>query len=243
MKTLRLLLGSVFVLMLAAISAAPADAAPPGLVVLYETSESIDLLTESRVAPVLGSAMIDSLLCLTAARAGLAEGTCLVTGEGRVDSVNRITGTLSVVVEGAALAAVLGPLLPPGFPTNSNSNDVAEVAVTTATFTASFAPVTLPDMPPGVAAKIAEAGFAVWLGITGTIDIDHRFLGGPVLSDLPFTGKFRLPFAVGKDQKIERARPGQPAFYLSDLGKFEPVKQDERSIGWATPRLEVTINP
>ncbi|MBI2204990.1 MAG: hypothetical protein HYU41_14165 [Candidatus Rokubacteria bacterium] len=234
MRTLRLLLGSVFVLMLAAIPAAPAAAAPPDLVaevVLYETSESIDLSTQSRVAPVLGAARIDSLLCLTAAGAGLAQGKCLVTGEGRADPVNGITGTLSVVVEGSAL----------GFTTNSN--DVAEVAVTTATFTASFAPVTLPDMPPGVAAKIAEAGFDVWLGITGSIDIDHRFLGGPVLPGLPFTGKFRLPFAVGKDQKIERARPGQPAFYLSDSGKFEPAKQDERSIGWATPRLEVTINP
>ena len=54
-----------------------------------------------------------------------------------------------------------------------------------------------------------------------------------------FTGTFRLPFSMAQDGSKGSPRPGRAAFYLDDDGHPAPVRQDERSIGWPTVRLEI----
>jgi hypothetical protein len=51
----------------------------------------------------------------------------------------------------------------------------------------------------------------------------------------------RLPFAVGPDGRLRKARRSEPAFYLSDAGELIGVEPDEHSLGLATARFELNF--
>ena len=92
--------------------------------------------------------------------------------------------------------------------------------------------------------------FGVPLGsIAGTFTLEQVADAAGRLSDvppvtLPFTGTFRLPFAIGHHGERERAEGGHSAFYLADdrITKI-PIKSSERSVGFATVRLELSFGP
>jgi hypothetical protein len=60
------------------------------------------------------------------------------------------------------------------------------------------------------------------------------------LQPVSFTGVFRRPFAVDVKGKARRPRQFEPAFYLRDNGHAVPVRLDERALGFATVRVEIT---
>jgi len=99
-------------------------------------------------------------------------------------------------------------------------------------------------------------GVALTGTFTGTVDLSPAlagtplgFLTGGVFQVDPgpfsqggvfnFTGTFRLPFTLSQSGVRRRVGHGRPAFYLNDKGRPNPVREDERSIGWATVRLEI----
>ena len=57
-----------------------------------------------------------------------------------------------------------------------------------------------------------------------------------------FTGTFRLPFGMAKDGGKHRPGADRKAFYLTDNGQPTRVRDNERSIGWPTVRLEITFD-
>src|SRR2546428_1174590 len=73
-------------------------------------------------------------------------------------------------------------------------------------------------------------------GGTGTVSFPLFGINNVPFS---FTGTFRLPFSMAQDGSKGSPRPGRAAFYLDDDGHPAPVRQDERSIGWPTVRLEI----
>lgn len=213
---------------------AGAGAAAAADAVLYETSEII--APPLRTAPLLGSGSLSSPLCPVAVALGTS---CTVTGSGNVNLLDgTVSGSLFVVVEAAAVGAG-----------NTNPTDAPEIVVTAAAFQAPA--ITSLPIPAGTSKglrkKLEAFGIPVLLGIAGTVDIDYDVDGSPDISGIPFTGIFRLPFALkkdganGDDDDVEKPRRGKPAFYLSDSGKLIPVKADERAVGYPTPRLEVTF--
>ncbi len=231
MRTHGVLLRSLLLVVMMLAVAGPAMAADA---ILYETSEII--APPLRTAPLLGSASLSSPLCLVAAALGTS---CTVTGSGNVNLVDgTVTGSLFVVVEGAAVGAE-----------NTNPTDAPEIVVTAATFQApAITPLPIPaGTSKGLRKKLEAFGIPVLLGIAGTVNLDYDADGTPEVSGLPFTGMFRLPFALkkdgagGDDDDIEKPRRGKPAFYLSDTGKLMPVRTEERAVGYPTPRLEVTF--
>jgi hypothetical protein len=58
---------------------------------------------------------------------------------------------------------------------------------------------------------------------------------------VPFSAKFRQPFAMRANGDHKKARRGEEAFYLLDNGKLDKVRQDERAVGWPTVRFEITF--
>jgi hypothetical protein len=55
-----------------------------------------------------------------------------------------------------------------------------------------------------------------------------------------FTGTFRLPFALDvKGQRSWHSRVWGDAYYLNDSGHPQPIKDNERSLGYPTVRLEI----
>jgi len=102
----------------------------------------------------------------------------------------------------------------------------------------------------------APEGVVISGKFSGRIDLSPAFGGTPIgfLTEgvfevdpgpfspggsFGFTGTFRLPFSIAANGARARARNGGPAFYLTENGRLDRVRQEERSIGWATVRLEI----
>jgi hypothetical protein len=72
--------------------------------------------------------------------------------------------------------------------------------------------------------------------IRGTFVIDNDPLG----TAIPFTGTFRLPFALdAKGRAKEPEDEQENTYYLGDDGSLVPVQPYERSLGFPAVRLEV----
>src|SRR3989442_1680633 len=92
--------------------------------------------------------------------------------------------------------------------------------------------------------------FGVPLGsIEGTFTITQGADANGTLWDvppvtLPFTGRFRLPFALGHPCGRDKAEGRDAAVYLADdLTSKIPIKSSERSVGFPTVRLELSFGP
>ena len=61
---------------------------------------------------------------------------------------------------------------------------------------------------------------------------------------LPFTGTFRMPFAIDTHARPMRSDRKSAAFYLADdFRTLIFVRPTERSVGFPTVRLEVSFGP
>ncbi len=74
----------------------------------------------------------------------------------------------------------------------------------------------------------------------GVAAIDANGDGQPDLT-FNFSGRFRLPFALDEAGRNGKPRLDRDAFYLNDQGGLIKVRDNERSLGVPTVRLEITF--
>lgn len=187
--------------------------------VLYELTENMSIAPDGGVlhrlatAALQGWAKVGTPLCpVEVLITNPRAQTCTVTAVGS-DDVSVVTGTGTV--SGTYAVVVQG----------DNAVDSPEYVVQTGTFSGTM------DLSPAVLG-LAPLGYIS----NGQFTID----GYPGFT-IPFTGTFRLPFALSQKGEKKKAGPHGDSFYLSDAFQKFPVKHNERSLGWPTVRFEVTF--
>ena len=188
---------------------------------LYEVTETVrfnpgtgvSVTLRDAVATLMGSANVGTPLCPTAVLVtNPATKTCTVTGQGQ-DSVSLATG--QGPVSGVFAVVVNAP--------GNSSVHVPDLAILTGTFQGTV------DLSPAVLSKI-PLGFLR----NGQILIDGT------TQPMPFSGTFRLPFALDRDGKAKELDDHlEKAFYLGDDGRLIPIGPKERAVGFPLVRLEV----
>ncbi len=250
-------------------SAAFAQGSPapgPNQAFLYEMSEDAQLCVNGvALVPGLGGKLVPSGACavqslsagvfrnavsalqgVSALNSPLCPGlvtnpksdTCTVTVTG-YDSVElnpttfvpaggAVWGTSAVVIQlDNPVDSPEWPLVPGAFyGTITFGNPGVPIGSATASFLIGV------QVPPSVQQQ-DPASFAVWFQ-------QACAAAGPTFC-VPFTGKFRQPFAVSARGEHQKPRRGEDAFYLLDNGRQQRVRQDERAVGWPTVRFEITF--
>ena len=189
---------------------------------LYEVTETVHFggdglrVTRDAVAVLMGFAPLGTPLCpMGALVTNPTAQTCTVTG----------TGQDSIAIAGAS-ADGRGPVsgtfsVVVNAPGNSSVH-VPDLPLLTGTFSGmnDLSPATLHGIPLG--------------SIHGTFIID----GDP--QQVPFTGTFRLPFALDAAGKVKEPNDErEDAFYLGDNGELIRVQPFERVLGFPPVRLEL----
>jgi len=233
-KGTRVLLGVVLLPLLLSPSVALTDddrrhhhRAPTEGATLYEVTESVAFdpiqgikgpaLSRDATATLLGFAKIGTPLCPSKALiSNPAAETCTILGVGsdriRLDTgMGPVSGTFAVVVNAPGNSSVHVPDLP----------------LLTGTF-------------QGLIDFKASVFLGIPIGLVQGSFAPNDQTGHPTNVSLPFSGTFRLPFALdawGNAKEIENE--DEQAFYRADDGSLIRVKPDERDLGFPTVRLEV----
>ena len=226
------LLGLMFLLFTLVFGSAPALAAEVDAdAVLYEVIEHMYLKDaagnavtsvvpngrRTAVAQLAGWAKIGTPLCPSWVVLVVPDAKrCALTATGADDlslvtGTGTLSGTFAVVVQG------------------DNMVDGPEFVIMTGTFKGDA------DLSQSLAG-VAPLGLIT----KGIAAIDANGDGQPDLT-FNFSGRFRLPFAVDEAGRHGKPRRGQDAFYLSDQGGPIKVRDNERSLGVPTVRLEITF--
>lgn len=187
--------------------------------ILYEVTENMSLAPEGgfthrlATAALQGWAKVGTPLCpLEVLVTNPRAQTCTITAVGN-DDVSAVTGTGTV--SGSYAVVVQG----------DNPVDGPEFVVQTGKFTGTM------DLSPALLG-LAPLGYIS----NGQFTIDQV----PGFA-IPFTGTFRLPYALSRKGHERKARLGEDAYYLSDAFRPFEVGKNERSLGWPTVRFEVTF--
>jgi hypothetical protein len=185
---------------------------------LYEVTETVHFTgngvatSRDAVAVLVGFAPLGSPLCpLKALVTNPAAQTCTVTGIGQ-DMVPLATGTGPV--SGTFAVVVNAP--------GNNSVHVPDLPLMTGTFsgTNDLSMAVLHGVPLG--------------RIIGSFQIDGTG------QQVPFTGTFRLPFALDANGDASEPKDeAQDVFYLGDDGQLIRVRPHERALGFPAVRLEL----
>lgn len=233
-KGTRVLLGVVLLPLLLSPSVALADddrrhhhRAPTEGATLYEVTESVAFdpiqgikgpaLSRDATATLLGFAKIGTPLCPSEALiTNPTAETCTILGVGSdrigLDTgMGPVSGTFAVVVNAPGNSSVHVPDLP----------------LLTGTF-------------QGLIDFRASVFLGIPIGLVQGSFAPNDQTGHPTGVGLPFSGTFRLPFALdarGDAKEIENEN--EQAFYRADDGSLIRVKPDERDLGFPTVRLEV----
>jgi len=218
------LLGLMFLLFVLMVGPLPALAGSPDAV-LYEVTEDMYLkdasgnfvsgvataARRSAVAQLSGWAKIGTPLCPAYVRLIVPKAKrCTVNATGADDpSLATGTGTL-----GGTYAVVVQ---------GDNAVDAPEFVIMTGTFSGKA------DLSLSLS---GQAPLGVITDGVGTID-------GYSEASFKFTGTFRLPFALDELGQRRQPRRESPAYYLNDHGRLIEVKNEERSLGMPTVRLEI----
>ena len=229
--TSTLTLTTLSALMLTTFALAPvASAGPPGRLLgppaadatLYELTEnmSVESGVRTALAALQGTARVGSPLCPEALAFMVNIKSCTVTaiGHNGVD-INVESSTFGTGSLWGTFAVVVN---------EDNPVDAAEFVVMTGDFEGEMKLVMTAD------------GVLPLITITQGQLLPHPNLFG--VTPATFSGVFRLPFTVGNRGRFEKPRRNVPAFYLTDDGKKERVKNEEYSLGMPTVRVEVTFH-
>jgi len=205
-------------------------------VTLYEISERVTfdpdpshpgVVHRNAISPLQGFAALGTPLCpseLLISVPQIRSCTVIATGTDHVSTrtgTGPVSGTFDVVITAPGNSSVHVPDLP----------------VISGTFRGDV------DLSLAVLHRVPLGS------ISGTFTITHAAdptTGMLVLLPeqvvLPFTGRFRMPFKVGRHGRFERSERNHAAFYLADdLHTTTPVKWHEHSTGFPTVRLEVSF--
>ena len=220
------LLGLMFLLFVLMVGPLPALASGPDAV-LYEVTEDMYLkdaagnfvagvataARRSAVAQLSGWAKIGTPLCPAYIRLIVPKAKrCTVNATGADDlSLATGTGTLS----GTYAVVVQG----------DNKVDAPEFVIMTGTFSGN-ADLSLSLSQQAPLGSITDG--------VATID-------GYSEASFKFTGTFRLPFALDEVGRHGRVSRESNAYYLDDHGHPVEVKDQERSLGMPTVRLEINF--
>ncbi len=205
-------------------------------VTLYEISERVTfdpdpsvpgVILRNATSPLQGFAELGTPLCPSALLISVPRmQSCTVIANG-TDSVSTVTGlgpvsgTFDVVINAPGNSAVHVPDLP----------------VISGTFKGDV------DLSPAVWHRVPLGSITGSFTITRTADPSSGaliVLPQPVV--LPFSGTFRMPFALDTQAGHMRSDRRRAAFYLADdLKTLILVRSIERSVGFPTVRLEVTF--
>jgi hypothetical protein len=191
---------------------------------LYEVTETVHFgadglrVTRDAVAVLMGFAPLGTPLCpMKALITNPAARTCTVTG----------TGQDSVSVAGASVDGT-GPV----------SGTFAVVVNAPGNSS-----VHVPDLPllQGRFSGVNDLSPAILQGVPlGRIRGTFKIEGDP--QEVPFTGTFRLPFALDlQGNAKEPDSEGEDTFYLGDDGQLIPVQPFERVLGFPPVRLELNF--
>lgn len=223
-------LSLAFLLLALMVGPAPALANGPNAV-LYEVSENMLLLKADGQTPT-GDLSEAAFRYADAALTGWAElGTPLCPSE------------LLVVYPKAKRCAV-----------NANGHDMISLTNGTGLVWGEFTVVINADNPSDGAEAVAGWGKfsgngslapalqGIPLGsLEAQGEVSFPSPTGIITQGFSFTGTFRLPFSMAQDGSKGHARVDRAAFYLQDNGQLLKVRENERSIGWATVRLEINF--
>jgi len=219
------LLGLMFLLFILMVGPLPALASQPDAV-LYEVTEDMYLLDgaanpvssvtpggrRSAVAQLSGWAKVGTPLCpwsVLSLNPKAKKCTVNATGADNL-SLDTGTGTLS----GKFAVVVQG----------DNKVDAPEFVIMTGTFSGNA------DLSLSLSGQV-PLGFIT----NGVATID-----GNAGASFKFTGTFRLPFSLDEGgRRFWANRLRHDAFYLNDSGQAQSVKDQERSLGFPTVRLEI----
>jgi len=218
------LLGLMFLLFVLMVGPLPALAGSPDAV-LYEVTEDMYLkdasgnfvsgvataARRSAVAQLSGWAKIGTPLCPAYVRLIVPKAKrCTVNATG-ADDLSLATGTGTL---GGTYAVVVQ---------GDNGVDAPEFVIMTGTFSGKA------DLSLSLS---GQAPLGVITDGVGTID-------GYSEATFKFTGTFRLPFALDEVGQRRQPRRESNAYYLNDHGHAVEVKNEERSLGMPTVRLEI----
>ena len=218
------LLGLMFLLFVLMVGPLPALAGSPDAV-LYEVTEDMYLkdasgnfvsgvataARRSAVAQLSGWAKIGTPLCPAYVRLIVPKAKrCTVNATG-ADDLSLATGTGTL---GGTYAVVVQ---------GDNAVDAPEFVIMTGTFSGKA------DLSLSLS---GQAPLGVITDGVGTID-------GYSEATFKFTGTFRLPFALDEVGQRRQPRRESNAYYLNDHGRPVEVKNEERSLGMPTVRLEI----
>jgi len=218
------LLGLMFLLFVLMVGPLPALAGSPDAV-LYEVTEDMYLkdasgnfvsgvataARRSAVAQLSGWAKIGTPLCPAYVRLIVPKAKrCTVNATG-ADDLSLATGTGTL---GGTYAVVVQ---------GDNAVDAPEFVIMTGTFSGKA------DLSLSLS---GQAPLGVITDGVGTID-------GYSEATFKFTGTFRLPFALDEAGQRRQPRRESTAYYLNDHGRPVEVKNEERSLGMPTVRLEI----
>lgn len=218
------LLGLMFLLFALILGPLPALAGSPDAV-LYEVTEDMYLkdgagnfvagvataARRSAVAQLSGWAKIGTPLCPAYVRLIVPKAKrCTVNATG-ADDLSLATGTGTL---GGTYAVVVQ---------GDNAVDAPEFVIMTGTFSGKA------DLSLSLS---GQAPLGVITDGVGTID-------GYSEATFKFTGTFRLPFALDEAGQRRQPRRESTAYYLNDHGRPVEVKNEERSLGMPTVRLEI----
>ena len=207
-------------------------------VTLYEISErvtfdpdpsSAGVIRRNATSPLLGFAEVGTPLCPSELLISVPRmKSCTVTATG-TDSVSTVTGVGPV--SGIFDVVINAP--------GNSSVHVPDLPVISGTFSGNV------DLSPAVLHHVPLGWIAGNFTITQMADPATGMLGPlpqPVV--LPFTGTFRMPFAIDTHARRVRSDRKRAAFYLADdLETLSLVRPTELSVGFPTVRLEVTFGP
>src|SRR5262245_44074453 len=214
------------------------DLTGPTGVTLYEVSERVTFDPDPSVAgvirrnassPLQGFAALGTPLCPSKLMVSVPymEG-CTVIATG-TDSVSTVTGTGPV--SGTFDVVVNAP--------GNSSVHVPDLPVISGMFNGGV------DLSLAVLHRVPQGAINGTFTMTQVLDPTSGQLF-PLLVPIvvPFSGTFRMPFALDAQGKMVRSNRKAPAFYLADdMRTRVAVQQVERSVGFATVRLELSFAP
>jgi len=211
---------------------------------LYEVTENMTLdnlsmpTLRSATAALQGTAKLGSPLCPVdlvelLLQLGLlthADTPCTITAVGS-DAIDTETGAGGVR---GTFAVVINL---------DNTTDAPEFVAMTGTFEGAMQVVVDMNATPPRALPLINLNDGTFkpgavLGVPikdlGMLGLDPAHFG-----PAPFTGVFRLPFTVERHMWRRASFSTREAFYLGDKGQLIKVRNDERSLGFPTVRVEI----
>jgi len=205
---------------------------------LYEVSERVHMDPSTgeavRVSPLLGFAELGTPICPSAVWVTVPKiesCTVIATGTNVVSlatATSHVFGSFDVVLK-----------LP-----SDSSVHIPNAPVLSGTFVGTI------DLRSAVT---SSSGVPLLLFIRGSFTIEWSTIEWSTMAPpacpelpctLPFSGTFRVPFAIDDLGHPVEADRGHAAFYLADdLHRRIPVRPTERAAGFPTVRLEVSFGP